>query len=78
VLVSQALRSGEILLELVGMVLDLRKIEAGELALECSAFRTADLLRDAQLLSVLVKRKVTHTGDCSSCRLSVHCVRMLT
>lgn len=29
-LVSQALRSGEILSELVGMVLDLRKIESGE------------------------------------------------
>ena len=57
-LVSQALRSGEILLELVGMVLDLRKIESGELVLEHIAFRTADLIRDAQLLSVLVKRKV--------------------
>ena len=57
-LVSQALRSGEIWLELVGMVLDLRKIESGELKLERTAFRTADLIRDAQLLSVLVKKEV--------------------
>jgi len=57
-LVSQALRSGEILLELVGMVLDLRKIESGGLELEHTAFRTADLIQDAQLLSVLVKKKV--------------------
>ena len=67
-LVSQALRSGEILLELVGMVLDLRKIESGELELERASFRTADLIQDAQLLSVLVKQKVwLYSSCCSAC-----------
>ncbi len=66
VLVSQALRSGEILLELVGMVLDLRKIESGELELQHAVFRTADLIRDAQLLSVLVKRKVPLLSACQT------------
>ena len=63
-LVSQALKSGQILLELVSTVLELRKIESGELKLECKAFRTADLIEDAQLLSVLVTKKVAPDYAC--------------
>ena len=69
-LVSQALRSGEILLELVGMVLDLRKIESGELELERASFRTADLIQDAQLLFVLVKQKVWAYNSCCSAKVA--------
>ncbi len=58
-LVSQALRSGEILLELVGMVLDLRKVESGELKLERAPFTLADVLEDAKLFAVIAKKKVS-------------------
>jgi signal transduction histidine kinase/CheY-like chemotaxis protein len=56
-LVQQLLRSGEILLEMIGMVLDMRKLEVGQLKLERTTFHTADLIADAKLLAVLAKRK---------------------
>jgi signal transduction histidine kinase len=58
-LVSQALRSGEILLELVGMVLDLRKVESGELRLERMPFTLTDVMEDAKLFSVIARKKVS-------------------
>lgn len=58
-LVSQALRSGEILLELVGMVLDLRKVESGELKLERMPFTLNDVMEDAKLFSVIARKKVS-------------------
>lgn len=60
-LVGQVLRSGEVLLELVGMVLDMRKVESGELKLERAPFTLADVLDDAALLTVIAKKKVSHT-----------------
>ena len=61
-LVSQALRSGEILLELVGMVLDLRKVESGELKLERAPFTLTDVLDDAELFAIIAKKKVSSLG----------------
>ncbi len=58
-LVGQVLRSGEVLLELVGMVLDMRKVESGELKLERAPFTLADVLEDAALLTVIAKKKVS-------------------
>ncbi len=56
-LVQQILRSDEILLKMIGMVLDMRRLEVGQLKLERSTFHTADLISDAKLLDVLAKRK---------------------
>ncbi|GAA5920152.1 hypothetical protein JCM1841_004467 [Sporobolomyces salmonicolor] len=56
-LVKKALRSGEILLELVGAVLDVRKVETGELRLESAPFLLAEAVADAQLFSVAAQKK---------------------
>ncbi|GAA6021701.1 hypothetical protein JCM10207_008548 [Rhodosporidiobolus poonsookiae] len=56
-LVDKAVRSGEILLDLVGAVLDVRKVEAGELVLEASPLRIDDVLLDARLFSVIAQKK---------------------
>lgn len=59
-LVGQALRSGEALLDLVGMVLDLRKVEVGQLKLERAPFTVANVVEDAALSAVIAKQKVSH------------------
>jgi signal transduction histidine kinase/CheY-like chemotaxis protein len=56
-LVKQILRSGEILLEMIGIVLDMRRLEVGQLKLERRTFHTAGLIPDAKLLAVLAKGK---------------------
>ncbi|GAA6006577.1 uncharacterized protein JCM10292_005995 [Rhodotorula paludigena] len=56
-LVEKAVRSGEILLDLVGAVLDVRKVETGELTLEAAPFSLADALMDARLFSVIAQKK---------------------
>ncbi|GAA5954653.1 hypothetical protein JCM21900_006093 [Sporobolomyces salmonicolor] len=56
-LVKKALRSGEILLELVGAVLDVRKVETGELRLESAPFLLAEAVADARLFSVAAQKK---------------------
>ncbi|GAA5822097.1 hypothetical protein JCM3770_007016 [Rhodotorula araucariae] len=56
-LVEKAVRSGEILLDLVGAVLDVRKVETGELTLEATPFTLADMLSDARLFGVIAQKK---------------------
>jgi len=63
-LVGQALRSGEALLDLVGMVLDLRKVESGQLRLEHVPFTVANVLEDAGLSAVIAKQKVKRRKGC--------------
>ncbi|GAA5823991.1 hypothetical protein JCM11251_003371 [Rhodosporidiobolus azoricus] len=56
-LIEKAIRSGENLLELVGTVLDVRKVETGELILEAAPFLLNEALSDARLFSVIVQKK---------------------
>ncbi|BGP42387.1 hypothetical protein JCM10450v2_006481 [Rhodotorula kratochvilovae] len=56
-LVEKAVRSGEILLDLVGAVLDVRKVETGELTLEAAPFTLSDVLADARLFAVIAQKK---------------------
>ncbi|KAG9011619.1 hypothetical protein FRB93_002680 [Tulasnella sp. JGI-2019a] len=56
-LVEKCLHSGEILLELVGMVLDMGKVEAGKLELEQNPFRLSDVLADAELFALAAQKK---------------------
>ncbi|KAG9038817.1 hypothetical protein FRB95_014366 [Tulasnella sp. JGI-2019a] len=56
-LVEKCLHSGEILLELVGMVLDMGKVEAGKLELEQNLFRLSDVLADAELFVLAAQKK---------------------
>ncbi|KAM0790862.1 hypothetical protein ACM66B_004703 [Microbotryomycetes sp. NB124-2] len=69
-LVQKAARCGENLLELVGMVLDVRKVEAGELELEEAPIRVGDVLEDAKLFSLAVTQKqldfYEEIGECYS------------
>ncbi|KAK4050856.1 nuclear pore complex subunit [Microbotryomycetes sp. JL201] len=56
-LVQKAAKCGDNLLELVGMVLDVRKVEAGEFELEEAPIKVADMLEDARLFSLAVSQK---------------------
>ncbi|KPV73466.1 uncharacterized protein RHOBADRAFT_54689 [Rhodotorula graminis WP1] len=56
-LVDKAVRSGELLLDLVGAVLDVRKVEQGELRLEAAPFALSDALADARLFGVIAQKK---------------------
>ncbi|ORY89097.1 hypothetical protein BCR35DRAFT_350593 [Leucosporidium creatinivorum] len=56
-LVDKAMRSGENLLDLVGMVLDVRKIEVGELTIEEAPFELEQAIADARLFSIHAHRK---------------------
>ncbi|GAA6041378.1 hypothetical protein JCM8097_007693 [Rhodosporidiobolus ruineniae] len=56
-LVEKAVRSGENLLDLVGAVLDVRKVETGELVLEAAPFLLSEALSDARLFSVIAQKK---------------------
>ncbi|KAG9013786.1 hypothetical protein FRB94_000766 [Tulasnella sp. JGI-2019a] len=56
-LVEKCLHSGEILLELVGMVLDIGKVEAGKLELEQLPFRLSEVLADAELFALAAQKK---------------------
>ncbi|KAJ8293216.1 Hybrid signal transduction histidine kinase K [Rhodotorula toruloides] len=56
-LVENAVQSGELLLELVGAVLDVRKIETGELELETAPFLLSEALADARLFSIIAQKK---------------------
>ncbi|KAG9011622.1 hypothetical protein FRB93_002683 [Tulasnella sp. JGI-2019a] len=56
-LVEKCLQSGEILLELVGMVLDMGKVEAGKLELEQHPFRLSEVLADAELFTLAAQKK---------------------
>lgn len=51
-LISKSLRAGEILLDLVGMVLDMGKVEAGKLEIECREFFLIDAVSDSGLFSL--------------------------
>ncbi|KAK4049787.1 hypothetical protein OIV83_003843 [Microbotryomycetes sp. JL201] len=55
--VSKIMRSGEILLEMVGMVLDMGKVEAGKLDLEHRAFKLDDIAGDARIFSIAAIKK---------------------
>ncbi|GAA5897360.1 uncharacterized protein JCM6883_006673 [Sporobolomyces salmoneus] len=56
-LLEQAIRSGDALLELIGAVLDVRKVEAGELKLEHQPFLLSEVIEDARLFSVTSQAK---------------------
>ncbi|GAA5934087.1 hypothetical protein JCM10213_008521 [Rhodosporidiobolus nylandii] len=56
-LAAQILRSGDVLLELVGQVLDMGKVEAGKLDLENRPFDLNDLSSDARLFSSAAAKK---------------------
>ncbi|GAA6011242.1 hypothetical protein JCM11491_006771 [Sporobolomyces phaffii] len=56
-LLEQAIRSGDALLELIGAVLDVRKVEAGELKLETQPFLLSEVVADARLFSVTSQAK---------------------
>lgn len=56
-LVQKCLRSGHILLDLVGMVLDLGKVEAGQLDIERYPFFLNEVVGDANLFSVIASKK---------------------
>ncbi|GEM10368.1 histidine kinase [Rhodotorula toruloides] len=66
-LVENAVQSGELLLELVGAVLDVRKIETGELELETAPFLLCEALADARLFAIIAQKKgldfVEDVGD---------------
>ncbi|KAM0753703.1 hypothetical protein T439DRAFT_322591 [Meredithblackwellia eburnea MCA 4105] len=63
-LVDQCLRCGEILLNLVGTILDLGKIEANELKLERAPITLSDIIKDARLFSFNAQKvKVTFHED---------------
>ncbi|GAA93493.1 uncharacterized protein L969DRAFT_95854 [Mixia osmundae IAM 14324] len=55
--VQKIMRSGDILLELVGMVLDMGKVEAGKLELEYRPFLLRDVVADARLFAMAAKKK---------------------
>ncbi|KAK4048495.1 hypothetical protein OIO90_005826 [Microbotryomycetes sp. JL221] len=55
--VSKIMRSGEILLEMVGMVLDMGKVEAGKLDLEHRAFKLEDVAGDARIFQIAAIKK---------------------
>jgi len=56
-LIEKAVRSTEVLLDLVGAVLDFRKLETGELELEQEPLALSDVVADASLFGVLAKKK---------------------
>ncbi|KAG8980900.1 hypothetical protein FRB94_010170 [Tulasnella sp. JGI-2019a] len=56
-LVEKSLRTGELLLDLVGMVLDMGKVEAGKLELEQKPFLLAEVLYDAKLFALTAQKK---------------------
>lgn len=56
-LIEQAVRSADTLLELIGAVLDLRKVEENKLALETGPFLLIEALNDARLFSVIAQKK---------------------
>ncbi|TKA52049.1 hypothetical protein B0A53_04709 [Rhodotorula sp. CCFEE 5036] len=62
-LVQQAVRSAETLLELIGAVLDLRKVEENALSLETGPFLIAEALNDARLFSVIAQKKGLEFGE---------------
>ncbi|GAA5957761.1 hypothetical protein JCM3765_003757 [Sporobolomyces pararoseus] len=56
-LAAQILRSGDVLLEMIGQVLDMGKVEAGKLDLESRPFNLNDLSSDARLFSTAASKK---------------------
>ncbi|BGO93475.1 hypothetical protein NBRC10512_004698 [Rhodotorula toruloides] len=56
-LASQILRSGDVLLEMIGQVLDMGKVEAGKLDLEVRPFSLNDLSSDARLFATAASKK---------------------
>ncbi|SCV73981.1 BQ2448_6411 [Microbotryum intermedium] len=55
--VAKIMRSGEILLEMIGMVLDMGKVEAGRLDLEHRPFSIDEILNDARMFSTSAEKK---------------------
>ncbi|KAG9013791.1 hypothetical protein FRB94_000771 [Tulasnella sp. JGI-2019a] len=67
-LVEKCLHSGEILLDLVGMVLDMGKVEAGKLELEQQPFRLSEVVADAELFTLAAQKKgLDFIQDTSPC-----------
>lgn len=56
-LIEKAVRSGENLLDLVGDVLDVRKVEKGELHLEHVPFKLSQVLADAGIFALTAQKK---------------------
>lgn len=66
--VRKILKSGEILLKMVGDVLDIGKVEAGKLELDIQPFRVVDLVSDATNMFRLAasKKGLRFNENCSS------------
>ncbi|KAK4050714.1 hypothetical protein OIO90_004936 [Microbotryomycetes sp. JL221] len=63
-LVSNCMRLGEVQLELVNAVLDLRKLEQQEMLLELESFELEQLIADARLYSLAAQQKgLTYTDE---------------
>ncbi|GAA5862383.1 hypothetical protein JCM8547_007623 [Rhodosporidiobolus lusitaniae] len=56
-LAAQVVRSSDVLLEMIGQVLDMGKVEAGKLDLELRAFDLNELSTDARLFSTAARKK---------------------
>ncbi|GAA5972278.1 hypothetical protein JCM21900_002570 [Sporobolomyces salmonicolor] len=56
-LAAQILRSGDVLLEMIGQVLDMGKVEAGKLDLESRPFDLNELSSDARVFSTAASKK---------------------
>ena len=55
-MVDKALRTGQILLDLVGLVLDMGKIEADKMTIEASEFDLTSVVDDVRMFSVLAAK----------------------
>ncbi|KAM0754340.1 hypothetical protein T439DRAFT_321386 [Meredithblackwellia eburnea MCA 4105] len=64
-MITKALKSGEDLLDLIGMVLDLRKIEVGQISLESRRFTVDDIINEAfeTFSTVAVKKNIKLRTD---------------
>ena len=55
-LISKAVRTAEVLLDLVGLVLDMGAVEAGKLTVDSTPFHLSSILEDASLFSIIAAK----------------------
>lgn len=64
ILISKAVRTADVLLDLVGLVLDMGAVEAGKLTVDSTPFLLASILEDSSLFSIIaVKHGVAFVED---------------